>query len=774
MKRIVPEFEFTPEAAEQVARLARAVGIHPTTAGILYARGVDTEEKARAFLSPSKAAFIDPMRMKGMKEAKELLTQARDEEWRVAVFGDYDADGIGALAIMSRALKEFGIEPYLYVPERADGYGLSVAAIDKIFDEFLPDLVVTVDCGISGADEVEYIKEQGAYVIVTDHHELPARLPDCITINPKLQDDYPYDNLCGAGVAWKLATALLGERAEGLLDFCALSTVADSVPLVDENRIIVTEGLKLLAEHPRPALAALIGKTQEISAQTLAFTVAPRLNAAGRMGDAASSLRLFTTDDEEEILALAAKLNDYNAERQKYCDELFEKAESLIREKGAFGRVVMLAGERWNTGFVGIVAAKIAEEYGRPALLFVKSGDVYKGSARSVEGVNIFEALTACSQYIEEFGGHAQAAGVSVKKENFDALERALDEYLSAHYTREDFMASVPVAGELDEHEFKQIARELERLEPFGVGNRRPLFVRTAQKLTAEPIKPLSPHLTVSDGVTDFMYFGGAKQQGILESDLKKTLVFECNISRYRGKESVRGFIRTVVYDGRDCAENDAEILENNLLSCVRRGVYLGTKVALSEADLRRTALRKTEECDYGTLFIASERETLDAFPELDLPAEVYRPSAGGMRNLILIAPAADSDFAGWRDIIYLDKPLFFASFSEKQNVYYNAERQGYRQFLRLDGTRERLIEIFVAMRNYADRVRGETPLRAANSCNSLGFEREEFMFALGVFAELGFIRLGAGGLTVNKGVRAELTESSIYAAVTSLTDSAD
>ena len=771
MKRIVPEFEFTPEAAEQVKRLAVAVGVHEKTAGILYARGIDSEEKAKAFLSPSKRDLLDPMLMKGMREAKELLTQARDEEWRVAVFGDYDADGIGALAIMSRALKEFGIEPYLYVPERADGYGLSVAAIDRIFDEFLPDLVVTVDCGISCADEVEYIKRQGAFVIVTDHHELPVRLPDCITINPKLQDDYPYDNLCGAGVAYKLAAALLGERANGLLDFCALSTVADSVPLTDENRIIVTEGLKLIASRPRPAFSALIGKTQDISAQTLAFTVAPRLNAAGRMGDAASALRLFTSDDEEEIYALAAKLNDYNAERQKCCDELFEKAESLIREKGAFGRVVMLAGEHWNTGFVGIVAAKRVEEYGRPALLFVKNGDVYKGSARSVEGVNIFEALTACSQYIEEFGGHAQAAGVSVKKENFEALERALDEYLSVHYTREDFMASVPVAGELDEKDFKRIARELERLEPFGVGNRRPLFVRRAQKLTAEPLKPLSPHLTVSDGVTDFMYFGGAKQRGILKSEFQKTLVFECNISRFRGKESVRGFIRSVLYDGRDCARNDAEIFENNLLSCERKGVYLGTKTALSEMDLRKLVLQKTEECDYGTLLIASERETLDAFPELDLPAEVYRPAAGGMRNLILISPAADADFAGWRDIIYLDKPLFFATFSDKQNVYYNAERRGYGEFLRLDGSREKLVEIFVSMRNHADRVRGETPLQAANACDSLGFGREEFMFAVGVFSQLGFIRLNAGGLKVNKGVKAELTESSIYAAVTSLTD---
>ena len=384
----------------------------------------------RAFLDPSARHFLSPFLMKGMKEAVALLSQAREEGWRVALFGDYDADGIGALAVLSRALKAFGIEPYLYVPERAEGYGMSIAALDKIFDEFLPDLIVTVDCGISNAAEVRYAQEQGAYVIVTDHHELPDVLPDCITINPKLADDYPYDNLCGAGVAFKLATALIGEDALPLVDFAALSTVADSVPLVDENRDIVAEGLKRIERAPRPAFTALMGKTTEVSAQTLAFAVAPRINAAGRMGDAHAALELFTTDNEDAVPALAERLNVYNAERQRACDELYAQAVAKIREEGAYGNVVMLAAEHWNAGFVGIVAARIAEEFSRPALLFVKRGDMLRGSARSIDGVNIFEALKACSEHIEEFGGHSQAAGVNVRADEFEALKSALDEYI--------------------------------------------------------------------------------------------------------------------------------------------------------------------------------------------------------------------------------------------------------------------------------------------------------------------------------------------------------
>ena len=213
MKQIVREYEFSPEQLKRVREASKALDLTETTVRILFARGVDTEEKIRRFLRPGAKNFLSPFLMRGMKEAAELIRTAKEEEWRVAVFGDYDADGIGASAVLSRALREYGIEPYVYVPERSEGYGLNLGAIDKIFDEFLPDLFITVDCGISNRKEVEYIKEQGAYVIVTDHHELPEEIPDCICINPKFDDGYPYDNLCGAGVAFKLARSSILQRS---------------------------------------------------------------------------------------------------------------------------------------------------------------------------------------------------------------------------------------------------------------------------------------------------------------------------------------------------------------------------------------------------------------------------------------------------------------------------------------------------------------------------------------------------------------------------------
>lgn len=759
MKKLVREFQLSPAELETVRACASSLRLTETVARILYARGMTTEAKMRAFLDPSARHFLSPFLMKGMKEAAALLTQARDEGWRVALFGDYDADGIGALAVLSRALKKFGIEPYLYVPERAEGYGMSIAALDTIFDEFMPDLIVTVDCGISNAAEVRYAQEQGAYVIVTDHHELPDVLPECITINPKFADDYPYDNLCGAGVAFKLATALIGDEALALVDFAALSTVADSVPLVDENRDIVAEGLKRIERAPRPAFTALMGKTTEVSAQTLAFAVAPRINAAGRMGDAHAALELFTTDNEDVIAVLAEKLNLYNAERQRACDELYAQAVAKIREEGAYGNVVMLAAEHWNAGFVGIVAARIAEEFSRPALLFVKRGDMLRGSARSIDGINIFEALKACSEYIEEFGGHSQAAGVNVRADRFEALKEALDAYIGSRYSREEFVSKLYVAGEGEDH--ARVAHELALLEPFGMGNRRPLFTVEAQNLDVHPVKPLSPHLALNVGGLDFMYFGGAKDLKFLRSSLRKTLVYEYNLSLFRGKEYLKGFVRAVLPSGG--GEAGPEAFENLLRSVRGKKIDADTDTAAMDALIAQ----KRAECAYGLCAVCSRIETLAAFPSLSgVPADVFRLSSGNAENVVLYAPDFGCDVSGYRDVVFLDTPPANALETGRAEVHVNGGICGYEQLLRLPTDRSELLSVFALLRSRLPEVTGGSYAEAAKNCGSLGLDAETFIFALAVFDELGLIALEGDRLKMFRGKRTELAASKIYSAV--------
>ena len=765
MKKIVPEYAFSAEQLNRVADLAFETGLTEHITRILYARGVDTADKIRRFMNPGHKNFLNPFLMKGMKEAVEMITQARDEGRTVAVFGDYDADGICASAIMYHALREFGIEPHIYVPERVDGYGLSIESIDRIFEECNPELFITVDCGISCAKEAQYIYELGSDVIVTDHHELPEVLPDCVIINPKLKDDYPYDNLCGAGVAFKLACALIGDAAYKYLDFATLATVADSVPLLGENRDIVTEGLKRFNTHMRPCFSMLIGKNYDsVTAQTLAFNVAPRVNAAGRMGDAQSAFRLFIAEKDTEIYELATKLCVYNTERQGGCDELYASAKKKLLEKGAYDNVIMLSDESWNNGFIGIVAARLAEEYNRPTLLFVHHGDMLKGSARSIENVNIFNALKNCSAYIEEFGGHAQAAGINIRFDQFENLEKALNEEIGKSYSPVDFEQVIPISEEIKGEISEKFARELNQMEPYGVGHRKPLFSISTGACMARPVKAMSPHVTVKSEYMDLMYFSGAKNLKIIESDVRKDFVFEIGISKFRGKEYMKGYVRDLLYDGRTGRGVAERIFANSIARFYAPEIGV-EPISLSTEEIKALIAQKQKECLYGLCLIASDRRTLRFYEDLEnFGCDLFYPSSRNIANMLIISPAPDADLSGFRDFIFLDTPSDFhlEALSGRQ-VFVNREICGYKMFENLDVARESLLEIFSALRREVKRLHGENAEDCAQLCDGLGFDKREFIFALNVFEELGLLSFEGGNLTLYRGVKADLTNSSIY-----------
>ncbi|MDE6442377.1 MAG: single-stranded-DNA-specific exonuclease RecJ [Clostridia bacterium] len=760
MKKIAPEYTFSEEQLNTVKQLAKQCGLLEDTVKILYGRGVDTAEKIEKFIHPSRANFISPFKMSGMDKAVELITRARDEEWAVVVYGDYDADGVCASTIMSSALKDFGIQPYVYIPERREGYGLNKKAIDDIFEECFPQLFITVDCGISCAEEVEYIKEQGAEVIVTDHHELPDKIPDCICVNPKFSDDYIYDNLCGAGVALKVGIALNGEDAYKYLDFAAIATVADSVPLTGENRDIVFEGLKLINNNPRKCYSHFLSKSDSVTSQTIAFGIAPKINAAGRMGSARSALQLFTESDENVIFDLASSLMAFNIERQKYCDELYNSAKSKLKERGAYGKVIMLWDESWNTGFVGIVAARLADEFNRPVLLFVRNGDVLKGSARSVENVNIFEALKACEKYIQEFGGHSQAAGVNINTYDFENLENALNEYLSAHYSPEDFEPTLYISGALTAPYSLRFAKELEMLEPFGVGNRRPMFEVEEGALEVKPVKPLSPHINLKSGKIELLYFSGAKHTLLMESSAPKRYVFEYNISTYRGKQSVKGYVRDIVYSrtaGKYCEE---EIAVNNIFT------LSGSQTEAEEIYLPHTEIDDlVSECTgYGTIFIAEQYQTLSHYKNLEkLPVELFRLSSGNVADAVLLSPKTDVDLSGYKRIIYLDRPaggVRLPSLTGK-NVIICEDIDGNNYLKGLPCERQQLLNIFSAVLANCANMSGNDGCEICFD-NKITSPRN-LAFALEVFRQLSLISYEDGKVNVFRGVKSELTNSQLY-----------
>ncbi len=767
MKRVVNEVDFTPEQRAAISALSQNCGLCKQTVAIMYGRGVDTEDKIQAFLHPSKAQFLSPFLMKGMREAVDLITLARDEEWSVVVYGDYDADGVCASAIMCRALADFGIEANAYIPERKDGYGMGVPAIDFIFDEYCPQLIITVDCGISNAKEVEYIKEQGAEIIVTDHHELPEVLPDCICINPKIEDDYPYDNLCGAGVAFKVACALNGKDSYKYLDFAAIATVADSVPLTGENRSLVAEGLKLINAAPRKNYSGFYRGGERVTAQTLAFSVAPKINAAGRMGDAAAALALFLSDDEKDIYDNSVRLSAYNAERQASCEELYNSAKQKIKDKGAHGRVIVLWDESWNAGFVGIIAARLAEEYCRPTLLFVKNGDMLKGSVRSIDGVNVFEALKSCSDLIAEFGGHSQAAGVNIKEENLPALEQELNDYFHANYPVSSFTPTYYVNGVLNSQPDKKFISELELLEPCGVGNRKPLFATEAGECQVKPLKPNTAHLSVKCGGLDYIWFSGAKYGKLLKSKVPKQLLFEYNLTNYHGREQLQAYLKDAVYMPESCAFatdalrlNDLKLVSAKPVECEAEGI----------SKARAQELLST--CgEYGTVFIAHSYETVKAYDCGNIELNVFMLASGSLSAVILLSPSMECDLSGFENVVFLDDPVKITLPSlYNKKVFVCREVRGTNLLKSLDCNREALLSVFKYLSANSFRIFGSSMEEVAEECG-FGVPPVQALFALKVFEQLKLIAFDGGKLTVFRGVKTQLNNSELYNFICSLAE---
>ena len=438
------------QRGEAAASWARSEGMSELMHELLVRRGISSAEEAERFLHPAREQLHDPMLLSDMAEAVALIRTTRDEMRPVWVYGDYDVDGVSACAILSQALVLFGMDARTYIPSRhREGYGLNEAAVREIAREAgCPEkraLLVTVDCGISCAKEVALAKELGLDVIVTDHHRPGDLLPECPVVNPLLKG-YPFGYLCGAGVAFKLSCALLGwETASRFLDLAALATVADIVPLVDENRVLVFLGLQAINEHPRPGLQALIhsaglrGRT--ISAGNIGFQLGPRLNASGRLGDARRALRLLTGTETGELNRIAQELEDENTERKQVEKRIVEEAHALMTHYDLLEhKILLLKGEGWNSGVIGLAASRLVSEYHYPTILLSAENGVCTGSCRSIPAVDIYAALCTCADLMIRFGGHRQAAGLTIEEKHVPELIERLDAYLREHTRPEDYI----------------------------------------------------------------------------------------------------------------------------------------------------------------------------------------------------------------------------------------------------------------------------------------------------------------------------------------------
>ena len=497
---------------EEINRLSDKFNLNTLLASILVNRKI-TDDEIDVYLKPTRNNFHNPFLMPDMEIAVDRIIRAIDNNEKIIIFGDYDVDGITSITVLKSFLEERGISVGQYIPNRLEeGYGLNKPAIDQIVKDNY-DLMITVDCGISGIEEIDYANSLGLETIVTDHHEVGDSLPKALAVvDAKRKDNqYPCRDLAGVGVVFKLIQALgikLGlDEKEYLkfLDIVCVGTISDIVPLVDENRVIAKLGLMLVEQTRNMGLKSLLISSgyKNIDSNTISFGVAPRINACGRMGHADEALKLFLSKDIYEVNELTKRLNDYNKLRQDkekaiYNDALKQIEEKKLDEKNA----IIVGGENWHHGVIGIVSSKITELYFKPSILLCYEDDLAKGSGRSIPGFDLHEALMKCQDTIDRFGGHAMAIGITIKRDMFDKFSEKFEKIAKEAKT-EEIIPVINIDAKINLNEIsKETVRDLRQLEPFGEGNKTPIFV--FKNLKIDSIRSLSEgkhiKMTLKDG----------------------------------------------------------------------------------------------------------------------------------------------------------------------------------------------------------------------------------------------------------------------------------
>ncbi len=506
---MIKKWEIYDSNEQKVKEICEKYNLNKIIGKIIVNRNVTSDEDVRIFITPTRDDFHDPFLFKGMDIAVDRILQAINNKEKILIYGDYDVDGITSTTVLKKYLQERGGIVNTYIPNRLnEGYGLNKEAIKKI-KEMGTDLIITVDCGISGIEEVKYAKELGIEVIVTDHHEVGEVLPDALAvIDAKRKDNtYPFNLLAGVGVVFKVIQAIsikLNLKAEEYLkylDLVCVGTISDIVPLEGENRTIAKLGLMLIRVTKNLGLRELIKSSgyKEIDSNTISFGVAPRINACGRMGHEEEALKLFLAETKEEAVEVTKKLNEYNTLRQNTEKAIYEDAVRKIEKENIENKnSIVVGGYNWHHGVIGIVSSKVTEKYYKPSILLCFEDGIAKGSGRSIQGFDLYEGLTKCSEFLDKFGGHAMAVGLTLIKENFENFKDKFEKIAEEANIKE----MVPTIYIDEEIKLKDISMDLVKslsvLEPFGEANKVPLFL--IKNLKIDSIRALSEgrHLKLS------------------------------------------------------------------------------------------------------------------------------------------------------------------------------------------------------------------------------------------------------------------------------------
>lgn len=565
-------WRFAPHDESLVRQLCRDLSVQPLTAQILVARGYQSAADATAFLDARLNDLHDPELMPGLNEAADRIVAAAQSGRRITIYGDYDVDGVTGTSLLWHCLKLEGASVDYYIPSRLEeGYGLNCDALRQLHSEDPERLVVSVDCGITSVKEAELARELGLELIITDHHEMAAELPQATgLVHPRLPGgEYPFGDLCGAGVAFKLAWGICQRLGDGrkasprmreflinAVGLAALGTVADVVPLHGENRVIVRFGLERLSQKSTTGLKALmqvagLADKPALEAEDIAFSLAPRINAAGRLGQARLAVELLTTDNAERAAALADYLDELNNNRKTVERRILRQAKEQVAENPEWesAAALVLSHEEWHPGVIGIVASRVAEHFERPVVLVAMNAEtgLGQGSGRTFAGFDLHGGLTHCAEFLETFGGHQAAAGLKVKSDRLGEFRNAFAEYVGQNHEVRDSDRELAIDAEVrlaDCH--RRGVLELDRLGPFGQKNRRPIFAASGVELAEPPRKvgrderTLLLQIRQNNTVMKAIAFGRPEwAEEITASGERFSISFTVGINHYRGFESV-------------------------------------------------------------------------------------------------------------------------------------------------------------------------------------------------------------------------------------------
>lgn len=637
------------QISDRECAIATSRGFSHDFVQILISRGINLEEIDK-FINPSLKDLTDPYEIKNLDKAVERLKKAVVNKEKVMIFGDYDCDGVCATSIFMLALRD-KLDIQYYIPNRDEGYGLSKESIDSAIGRWKPDLFITVDCGITAIEEVEYLKQKGVEVIITDHHEPKEEIPDCIVVDPKIEKTGFYE-FCGAGLVLKIIQAMYGiDEAKKYLDIAALATVADIVPLVSDNRIITKLGIQNMNRNSRRCFR-MLADNNVVTTQEISFKLAPKINAMGRVGIAGRAVELFLEDDYFLLTDIVAKMNEQNTVRQKLCEEVVDAALEEIKQID-FNKekIIILSGENWESGVIGIASARLCEMFHLPVILFQEKEGVLKGSARSIEDVNLYECISEVSDLCTSFGGHAMAAGVILEKKNYAEFKRRMNDIVRSKFHESIFEKNEYTDMEIDLHtDMKPFIAELDYLEPTGLSNPRPSFLLTSSELEFSQISA-TRHVKSKNKyleVIGFKKYPYLKDMGKFTAQYKLYL----DLNEYGRNITSQGIIAGLNILQMDMTQEEFDIFNLHQMKYYSDGKML----TISEQEAIENS-----KVEHGILFVFNsvpEHESCKYESIKSLPYHLVNQSYMLPTTSVIIAPGEDFDFKYYKKVIFMKAPL--------------------------------------------------------------------------------------------------------------------